>query len=115
MEGEIVVPHGCWKTKKLICGMEGKKLWLLAACLPSLLPQGYCKQNSLNLEKTTSSILSVLLLIYVFSYPLKKRKENSTYLPNSRLKSISIDLLYEKYESMKSLEKGFIQHIIIKL
>ena len=95
METRTIVANGCWKTKKLICGMEGKKLWLLAACLPSLLPQGYCKQNSLNLEKTTSSILSVLLLIYVFNYPLKNEKK-------TRLKSLSIDLLYEKYESMKS-------------
>ena len=29
-----------------------------------LLPQGYCERKPLNLEKTTSSVLSVLLLIY---------------------------------------------------
>ena len=29
-----------------------------------LLPQGYCEQKPTNLEKTTSSVLSVLLLIY---------------------------------------------------
>ena len=29
-----------------------------------LLPQGYCEQKPKNLEKTTSSVLSVMLLIY---------------------------------------------------
>ena len=29
-----------------------------------LLPQGYCKRKPLNLEKTTSHVLSVLLLTY---------------------------------------------------
>ena len=29
-----------------------------------LLPQGYCERKSLNNEKTTSSVLSVLLLFY---------------------------------------------------
>jgi len=29
-----------------------------------LLPQGYFKENPLNIEKTTYSVLSVLLLIY---------------------------------------------------
>ena len=24
MEDRTVVAHGCWKTKKIICGMEGK-------------------------------------------------------------------------------------------
>ena len=28
------------------------------------LPQGYCDRKTLNIEKTTSSVISVLLLIY---------------------------------------------------
>ena len=26
MEDQMVVSYGCWKTKKLICGMEGKNV-----------------------------------------------------------------------------------------
>ena len=26
--------HGCRKTKKLICGIEGEMLWLMSTCLP---------------------------------------------------------------------------------
>jgi len=37
MEDLTVVAHDYWKTKKIICGMEGKMLWLMAACLPLLL------------------------------------------------------------------------------
>ena len=29
-----------------------------------LLPEGYCEQKPVNVEKTTSSVLSVLLFIY---------------------------------------------------
>ena len=36
MKDHTVVDHSCQKTKKIICGMEGKNGWLLAACLVPL-------------------------------------------------------------------------------
>ena len=36
LEDRTVVAHDCRKTVKIICGMEGEMLWLMAACLHTL-------------------------------------------------------------------------------
>ena len=42
MEERMVLAYGCRKSKKLICGMEGKMLWLMVVCLPPLTGMSMC-------------------------------------------------------------------------
>ena len=56
MEDRTFVAYGCQKTKKLICGMEGKMLWLMAAHL-SPLPLGFLKISWCTLLHFQKSIL----------------------------------------------------------
>ena len=66
-----------------------------------LLPQGYCEL--LNLEKTTSSVLSVLLLIYACEVTLQSFNKNKVPI---KLELFSIILNDEGGSRMYGVGKG---------
>jgi len=55
------------------------------------LPQGYCEQKPLNLEMTTSIVLSVLLLIYVESFLLNLSYPNFSLFFRNKYQKIYLE------------------------
>jgi hypothetical protein len=62
MEERTVVAHGCRKTKKLKCGMEGKNVEAYG-CLPSYTPSALRSKLS-----TTFSLLNRFNILYVTDF-----------------------------------------------
>ena len=50
MEDRTIVAHGCRKTKKMICGIEGKNV-VAYGCLPSPAPATRAEQPSREISK----------------------------------------------------------------
>ena len=71
-----------------------------------MLPPGYCERKTLNLEKTTSSVLSVLLLIYAFNCFLSS--VDCHHLKITRLNECNI------FDSLSTLDQIVINEYISK-
>ena len=59
------------EDKKLICGMEGKMLWLMAAWLPSLLKPDICIK-SINVKDNINLVFQIMFSFVYFFYMIQK-------------------------------------------